>query len=110
MDAIAVLMPLFNESGKHLYVIEGDIKSYFDVVQHRKLLSLIKRRIADKDLLDLIWKFLKAGVMEEYQFTRSESGVPQGGIASPLLANIYLHELDVWAEQQWDLDPLIRQK
>jgi len=110
MDAIAVIMPLFNESAKHFYVIEGDIKSYFDVVQHRKLLSLIKRRIEDKDILDLIWKFLKAGVMEEYQFTRSDMGVPQGGIVSPLFANIYLHELDVWAEEQWELDPYTRQR
>src|SRR5882672_1499823 len=78
MDAIAVIMPLFNESAKHYYVIEGDIRSYFDTVQHRKLLSLLKRQIIDRDMLDLIWKFLKAGVMEEFQFTRSELGVPQG--------------------------------
>jgi group II intron reverse transcriptase/maturase len=110
MDAIAVIMPLFNESAKHFYVIEGDIKSYFDVVQHRKLLSLLKRRIVDGDILDLIWKFLKAGVMEELQFTRSGSGVSQGGTLSPLFANVYLHELDVWAEKQWDLDPYTRQK
>jgi RNA-directed DNA polymerase len=110
MDAIAVIMPLCNESAKHFYVIEGDIKSYFDVVQHRKLLSLLKRRIADRDILALIWKFLKAGIMEDFQFTRSESGVCQGGILSPLLANIYLHELDVWAEQQWEGDAYSRQK
>lgn len=110
MDAIAVIMPLFNESAKHYYVIEGDIKSYFDTVQHRKLLSLLKRRIIDRDMLDLIWKFLKAGVMEEFQFTRIELGVPQGGILSPLFANVYLHELDTWAEEQWDLTPYERQK
>ncbi len=56
MDAIAVIMPLFNTSNKHYYVIEGDIRSYFDTVHHRKLLSLVKRRIADKDIIDLIWK------------------------------------------------------
>src|SRR3990170_726093 len=59
MDAIAVIMPLFNESVKHFYVIEGDIQSYFDTVHHRKLMSILRQRIADKDLLDLIWKFLK---------------------------------------------------
>src|SRR6266568_3538826 len=80
MDAIAVIMPLFNTSNKHYYVIEGDIRSYFDTVHHRKLLSLVKRRIADKDIIDLIWKFLKAGVMEGQLFARTDQGVPQGGI------------------------------
>ena len=84
MDAIAVIMPLFNPSGKHYYVIEGDIRSYFDTVHHRKLLSLVKRRIADKDIIDLIWKFLKAGVMEGQLFAKTEQGVPQGGIITLL--------------------------
>jgi RNA-directed DNA polymerase len=110
MDAIAVIMPLFNTSNKHYYVIEGDIRSYFDTVHHRKLLSLVKRRIADKDIIDLIWKFLKAGIMENHLFAKSEQGVPQGGIISPLLANIYLHELDTWAEKKWDLKPYPRAK
>jgi len=110
MDAIAVIMPLFNEKIKHFYVIEGDIKSYFDNVQHRKLLSLLKRRIADKDIIDLIWKFLKAGIMEDGLFARTETGVPQGGVASPLLANVYLHEFDKWAEERWHLTPYERQK
>ena len=51
MDAIAVLMPLFNGAMKHFYVIEGDLASYFDTVHHRKLMSILRRRIADKDLL-----------------------------------------------------------
>ena len=72
-------------------------------VHHRKLLSLLKRRIADKDIIDLIWKLLKAGVMEGQLFAKTEQGVPQGGIVSPLLANVYLHELDRWAEEKWDL-------
>src|SRR5712692_6163649 len=110
MDAIAVIMPLFNTSNKHYYVIEGDIRSYFDTVPHRKLLSLVKRRIGDKDIMDLIWKFLKAGVMEGQLFAKTEQGVPQGGIRSPLLANIYLHELDTWAEKRWDLDQYSRMK
>lgn len=110
MDAIAVMMPLFNTSNKHYYVIEGDIRSYFDTVQHRKLLSLVKRRIADKDIIDLIWKFLQAGVMEGRLFAKTEQGVPQGAISSPLLSNIYLHELDKWAEEKWDLPRSQRQK
>jgi group II intron reverse transcriptase/maturase len=110
MDAIAVMMPLFNTSSKHYYVIEGDIRSYFDTVQHRKLLRLLKRRIVDKDLITLIWRFLKAGVMEQGLVTRTEAGVPQGAGISPLLANVYLHEFDVWAEQQWDLSRAERLK
>ncbi len=110
MDAIAVLMPLFNERAKHFYVIEGDIKSYFDTVHHRKLLSLLKRRIADQDIITLIWKFLKSGVMEGGLFAHTDEGVPQGGVISPLLANVYLHELDKWAEARWHLSPYERQK
>jgi group II intron reverse transcriptase/maturase len=108
MDAIAVLMPLFNTSSKHYYVIEGDLKSYFDTVHHRKLLSLLKRRIADKDLLGLIWKFLKAGVMEDGLFARTDIGLAQGAILSPLLSNVYLHELDTWAMKKWDRTPAQR--
>jgi RNA-directed DNA polymerase len=110
MDAIAVMMPLFNTSSKYYYVIEGDIKSYFDTVQHRKLLHLLKRRVADKDLITLIWQFLKAGVMEQGLVARTEAGVPQGAGISPLLANVYLHEFDVWAEQQWELSRAERLK
>lgn len=101
MDAIAVLMPLFNTKSKHYYVIEGDIKSYFDNVHHKKLMALIRKRIADKAVLTLIWKFLKAGVMEGQLFAKTETGVPQGGVISPLLANIYLNEFDKLAERKW---------
>jgi RNA-directed DNA polymerase len=110
MDAIAVLMPLFNSCAKHYYVIEGDIKSYFDNVHHRKLMGILRRRIADGGILDLIWKFLKAGVMEGGLFARTESGVPQGGVISPLLANVYLNEFDKWAEERWNLDINERQR
>jgi RNA-directed DNA polymerase len=110
MDAIAVAMPLFNETAKHFYVIEGDIRSYFDTVHHRKLLRLLKRRIADKDIITLVWKFLKAGVMEGGLFARTDKGVPQGGVISPLLANVYLHELDRWADARWNLTPYQRQQ
>ncbi len=111
MDAVAVLMPLFNTQVKHYWVIEGDIKSYFDNVHHRKLMKLLRQRIADKALLDLIWKFLKAGVMEGRLFACTETGVPQGGVISPLLANVYLNEFDKWAERQWhNLTPYDRQR
>ena len=108
LDAIAVLMPLFNSSVKHYYVIEGDLRSYFDTVHHRTLMKLLRRRLKDRALLDLIWKFLKSGVMEGGLFSHTDSGVPQGGVISPLLANVYLNEFDKWAAAQWDLDPNAR--
>ena len=110
MDAIAVVMSLTGPTQKYYYVIEGDIKGYFDTVHHRKLLSILKQRIADKDILDLIWKFLKAGVMEDGLFARTETGVPQGGVISPLLANVYLNEFDKWAEAKWNLSPYEKAK
>ena len=110
MDAIAVLMPLFNSNIKHFYVIEGDLQSYFDTVHHRTLMKLLRRRLADRDLLDLVWKFLKAGVMEGRLFARTDAGVPQGGVISPLLANVYLNEFDRWATERWDLSPYARQR
>jgi len=110
MDAIAVIMSLTGPHQRYYYVIEGDIKSYFDTVHHRKLISILKRRIADKGIIDLIWKFLKAGVMEDGLFARTETGVPQGGVISPLLANVYLNEFDEWAEKKWQLTPYEQQK
>ena len=103
MDATVVLMQLFNKNMKRYYIIEGDLKSYFDTVNHRKLLSILKQRIADKKLLALIHKFLKAGVLEHGLFAKTETGVPQGGVISPLLANVYLNEFDKWAEEKWHL-------
>ncbi len=100
MDAIAVVMPLANTSVKHYYVIEGDLKSYFDTVNHRILIKLLKKRIADKKLLTLICRFLRAGVMENQLFAHTREGVPQGGIISPLWANLYLNEFDKWAAQK----------
>jgi group II intron reverse transcriptase/maturase len=111
MDAIAVLMPGFNSRQKRFYVIEGDLESYFDTVNHRKLIRLLKRRIADRGVIDLIWSFLKAGIMEGRLFSKTEAGVPQGGVLSPLLANVYLNEFDRWAEEKWHrLGPYRRQQ
>ena len=61
----------------------------FDHVHHKKLLSLLRQRIRDPRLLNLIWRFLRAGVMEGPLFKKTENGTPQGGVLSPLLANIY---------------------
>ena len=109
MDAITAMMPLLNTSLKYYYVIDGDIKSYFDTVQHRKLLSLLKQRIADREIINLIAKFLNAGVMKNGLFENTDTGVPQGGVISPLLANVYLHQLDKWAEARWYITQMERQ-
>jgi len=83
------------------WVIDADIKSYFDDIDHEALRGLLARRVRDGVLVRLIGKWLRAGVMEEGRTIRSETGTPQGGVISPLLANIYLHEvLDVWFEQE----------
>jgi len=71
-------------------------------LNHRILIKLLKRRIADKDIVDLIVKFLKAGIMEDQLFAHTKESVPQGGIVSPLFANIYLNEFDKWAEKKWN--------
>jgi group II intron reverse transcriptase/maturase len=88
-------------ANQHTYgwVIEGDITSFFDTLNQKKLMQLLRKRIKDQKMLDLIWKFLRAGVMEKEKVYHTSIGTPQGGIVSPLLANIYLHELDRYMEQ-----------
>lgn len=91
----SVLYAMTGIKGKTFrYVIEGDISSYFDTIDHKILVNLIERRIDDKKMVNLIAKFLTSGIMEEGKWTVTAEGVPQGGICSPLFANIYLHELD----------------
>ena len=96
MDAIVVCYRMVTPSKKFFWVVEGDIKAYFDTVHHKKLLELVSRRIGDLRLLKLVRLMLKAGLMEGGLFRPTTEGVPQGNIVSPLLANIYLHELDKW--------------
>jgi group II intron reverse transcriptase/maturase len=81
------------------YVLELDIQSYFDTVDHGKLRELLRKRVNDGVVMRLIGKWLNAGVLEEGRLYRPEAGTPQGGVISPLLSNVYLHEvLDVWFE------------
>lgn len=75
-------------------MIEGDLPSYFDTVHHRLLMKGIRKRIADQRLLALLWKFIKAGCVDHDLFQAASEGVPQGGVISPLLSNIMLHEFD----------------
>ncbi len=78
-------------------IVEVDIRKFFDTVEHYWLLRCLEERVADQNLLWLARKFLKAGVMEEGEIQNSDTGTPQGGVISPLLANIYLHYvLDIW--------------
>ena len=76
------------------WFVEGDIKGCFDNINHAVLVGLLSNKIKDARITKLIYKFLKAGYLENWQYHKSYSGTPQGGIISPLLANIYLHELD----------------
>jgi RNA-directed DNA polymerase len=79
------------------WLIEIDIRKYFETIPHRQLTDAIRRRVADGTLLRLIGKWLNAGVLEDGALSRSDEGTPQGGVISPLLANIYLHVvLDEW--------------
>jgi RNA-directed DNA polymerase len=106
MDCIAALDSYINNQSKHFWVIEGDIKGAFDNVQHDILLECLAERIADQRLLKLIKCFLKAGLMEHGLFQRTELGVPQGAICAPLLANVYLHQLDrYWWNKYGSLRP-----
>jgi len=83
------------------WLVEVDIKSFFDTLDHQHLQQLIRRRVRDGVLLRLIGKWLNAGVQHAGDFSRPDAGTPQGGVISPLLANIYLHEvLDEWVEQE----------
>lgn len=83
------------------WVLEADIESFFDSVDRTKLREILERRVRDGVLLRLIGKWLNAGVMEDGHVYRPDSGTPQGGVISPLLANVYLHEvLDEWFECQ----------
>lgn len=81
------------------WFVEGDIKGCFDHVDHHVLVNILRRRIQDEHFIGLIWKFLKAGYMEDWVYHNTYSGTPQGSIISPILANIYLNELDVFMAQ-----------
>jgi len=83
------------------WVLDADIRGYFDAISHEWLVKFVEHRIADRRVVRLIQKWLNAGVLEDGTRTRSELGTPQGGSASPLLANVYLHYVfDLWV-QKW---------
>ena len=81
------------------WFIEGDIKGFFDNIHHDVLISILKERIADERFIRLIRKFLNAGYIEDWIYHKTYSGTPQGGIISPILANIYLDKLDKYMQE-----------
>jgi RNA-directed DNA polymerase len=91
-DALRRVDGLLASGGR--YVVDADLKSYFDTIPHEGLMAAVRTRVADGRVLALIEMFLKAGIMEDLREHRPTAGTPQGGVISPLLANIYLHPLD----------------
>ena len=100
-QALAELGEITTNQGTQ-WLVEADIKGFFDHVEHDWLMRFLEHRVGDPVLLRIIRRLLKAGVMEAGVFTASEAGTPQGGLVSPVLANIYLHYvLDLWFEKRY---------
>lgn len=91
-SALQVIIKNIEEGRNWIY--DCDIKGFFDNIPHKKLMKVLNKVIADGTVLDLIWSWLKCGYLEEGKYYDTKSGTPQGGVISPLLANIYLNELD----------------
>jgi retron-type reverse transcriptase len=81
------------------WAVEGDIKGFFDNIDHEILLGVLSKKIADGRIIELIRRFLKAGYLEFHQVRNSLTGCPQGNLVSPILTNIYLQELDIFMEE-----------
>ena len=89
------------------WILEADIRKFFDRLSHSHLRDIVRQRVRDGVITRLIDKWLKAGVLEAGEWTSTEAGTPQGGVISPLLANIYLHEvLDKWFVK--DIQPRLK--
>jgi group II intron reverse transcriptase/maturase len=100
-DALRQLSKEVEGGGIH-YIVEADIRGFFDNVGHEWMMRFLEHRIADKRVLRYIKRFLKAGVLEDGVVVKTEEGTPQGGIISPILANIYLHYvLDLWVTRRF---------
>jgi group II intron reverse transcriptase/maturase len=100
LDAVRDLSAILR-TGKYRYIVEADIRGFFDNIDHDHLLKMLEKRIDDNLFLNLICKWLKSGILEtDGSIIHPVAGTPQGGIVSPILANIYLHYvLDVWVQE-----------
>jgi len=106
-DALEEIRKTMNAG--YTIVLDADIKGFFDNINHDKLLEFVHQRISDRRILKLIRKWLKCGVMDSGIVKESDMGTPQGGVISPLLANIYLHEFDkFWTQQTRVKGKLVR--
>ncbi len=100
-DALRTLGQTIERKGTH-YIVEADIKGFFDHVDQNQLMEFLTHRIADKRVLRYIKRILKAGIQEDGAHRASDKGTPQGGVISPLLANLYLHySLDLWFQRKY---------
>jgi RNA-directed DNA polymerase len=106
-QALEVVRKACNNGG--WWVVDADIQGYFDNINHEKLMKLVEIRINDRRILKLVGQWLKAGVMVDGKYEESELGSPQGGVISPLLANIYLDYLDTaWEKHGQTMGKLVR--
>ena len=81
------------------WIIEGDISQYFDTIDHQVLIEILGKKIKDNRFIRLIQGLLEAGYLEDWKYNKTYSGTPQGGVLSPLLANIYLNQLDTYVQE-----------
>ena len=107
-DAKQATEKVKKELYKNWYAVDADIQGYFDNINHEILLGLLKRRISDRRVIKLCRQWLQAGVIENGKYYPTEKGSPQGGVISPLLANIYLHVLDSYWKNHKELGVIVR--
>ncbi len=101
MDCIGVCRRYIQRASRFYWVVEGDIRGCFNHIRHDHLMTLLQQRIADRQVLSLTERFLKAGVLEGEWYHPTHEGVPQGSVVSPLLTNWYLHQFDLWWWQKY---------